>query len=341
MKGYQKKPQHIWLALFGIVLGLGALLKTVSAGEFSQAYIRLNRMAATTANSGILVVFTVPAGNSATEAKVVVEFSAGFTVAASPTITVTGIPAGATALPGTLVAAGSTTTLTVTGVTNLTAATQYAFILSDGVTNPSAGAHTATITTKTGADAAIDSKIVGLRVISDDQVTVSATVDPTFNWVLSGNSMALGTLSSSSVVSVASPITVTATTNGTNGWIGWVKSQNTGLTSASASNTIATSGTVDGAPTTLSTGAEGYVLDADLTTDSGTGDGTVTIAAEYNGGTTSAGGTLASTLTQFASSDGTTGGDVITLIPRATISTVTEAATDYTDTLDVIGAGNF
>lgn len=329
------------LALLGVVLALGVALQSARAGEFTQAYIRLDRMEAATANSGILVVFTVPAGNTGTEASLTVVFGAGFTVAATPTITVTGIPAGVTALPGTLTAAGSTVTLTVSGVTNLTAATQYGFILSDGVTNPSAGAHTATITTKTGAAATIDTKVVGLRVISDDQVTVSASVDPTFNWVISGNSMDLSTLSTSAVVSVASPITVTASTNGTNGWIGWVKSQNAGLISTSASNTIATTGTVNATPDTLSVGAEGYVLDADLTTDSGTGDGAVTIAAEYNGATTSAGGTLSTTLTQFASGSGTTDGDIITLIPRASISAITEAAEDYTDVLDVIGAGNF
>ncbi len=91
---------------------------------------------------------------------------------------------------------------------------------------------------------------------------------------------------------------------------------------------------------TLSAGTEGYVLDADLDTD-GSGGGTLTIDAEYNGLTTSAGGTLSATFTEFASADGPAGDDVVTLIPRAAISGLTEAASDYTDTLTVVAAGNF
>jgi hypothetical protein len=48
---------------------------------------------------------------------------------------------------------------------------------------------------------------------------------------------------------------------------------------------------------------------------------------------------------QIASCSGTApataNGDVITLIGRAAISAVTPAGNDYTDTITVVGAGNF
>jgi hypothetical protein len=164
-------------------------------------------------------------------------------------------------------------------------------------------------------------------------------VAPTFTFVFANNSQPLGTLTSSAISS-GTGTGITITTNAPSGWNAWVKSANAGLTSANASKTIATTGTLDNAPSTLSTGTEGYVLDVDLTTDAGSG-GTVTLAGEYNGTTTSAGGTVSTTLQSIASANGTANGDVITLIPRAAISGITPAASDYTDTLTVVGAGIF
>jgi hypothetical protein len=82
-----------------------------------------------------------------------------------------------------------------------------------------------------------------------------------------------------------------------------------------------------------------------VTTDSGTGTGTVSQAsnfgAEYNGTNTTSGGTLSTTFQPIAAANGTTDGDVLTLIERAKISAVQAAATDYTDTLTVVAAGRF
>lgn len=117
-------------------------------------------------------------------------------------------------------------------------------------------------------------------------------------------------------------------------------SANQSLDSAASGDTIVTTGTVNDSPDTISAGTEGYVLDVDLTTDGG-GGGTVTIDPEYNGTTTSMGGTLSATYESIATSNGAASSDVLTLIPRVTISGLTEAATDYTDTLTVVGAGVF
>jgi hypothetical protein len=132
-------------------------------------------------------------------------------------------------------------------------------------------------------------------------------------------------------------------TNAGNGWVAFMRSQNTSLDSAITGDVIETAGTVnDNATTTLTAGTEGYVVDVNLTTDSSDGDsGVVTIDADYNGATTSAGGTLSTTHQLIASANGPTDTDVITLIARATIDGLTQAADDYTDTLTVVGAGNF
>ena len=112
------------------------------------------------------------------------------------------------------------------------------------------------------------------------------------------------------------------------------------MNSASTGATIATAGSIDAAPTSLTGGNYGYVLDVDLTTDSGTsGTGTVTIDPEYLGADTSSGGTLSTSFQPVASADGVTDGDVLTLIERARVTAIQAAANDYTDTLTVIAAG--
>ncbi len=338
----------------GIFMLIGVLVvglwpgRPVLGADLEEAFLRMDRMKASTATN-VRVVFKVPAGNSGTEAKVKVTFGAGMTVAAA-TVNTTGITGTSNgtadnpvALPGTLSIANSGQDLTVTGVTNLSASTWYGFNIATGVTNGSAAQYVNSITTLTSGDATVDTKQVATRVIADDQIVITAVVPPTFNFTLSGNTDAFtSSLSVSSVVSTTG-VTATLVTNGGNGWIAWVKSANAALSSAAASYTIDSAGDATNAtPTTLSTGSEDYVLDVDLTTDSGTaGSGTVTVAGEYNGDSTSKGGTLTTGYTKIASADGPTDGDVLTLIERATISGMTPAATDYTDTLTVVGAGVF
>lgn len=335
------------LVVVGLLVGLWPG-RPVLGADLEQAFLRMDRMKASTATN-VRVVFKVPAGNSGTEAKVKVTFGAGMTVAAATVNTTgfTGTSSGSAdnpvALPGTLTIANSGQDLTVSGVTDLSASTWYGFNIATGVTNGTAGQYVDTITTLTSGDATIDSKQVATRVIADDQIVITATVPPTFSFALGANTDTFSTnLSVSSVVST-SGVTATVITNAANGWIAWVKSANAALASAAASHSISSAGSAtDATPTTLSTGSEDYVLDANLTTDSATsGSGAVTIAPEYNGTTTSQGGTLTTGYTKIASANGPTDTDVITLVERATISGMTPAATDYTDTLTVVGAGSF
>jgi hypothetical protein len=323
----------------GILTLLLGLCPAPSQADFSSIYLRFDRMKASTA-SNVLVVFTPNAAG--TEASVQVAFGAGTTVSGTPAVSVSGIPTGVTALPGTLSASSASQTVTVSGVTDLTPGTSYGFYLNSTVTNGTAGSYTHTVTTKTSGAVTIDSTTVAGVVVGDEQIVITAAVPPTFDFDLDGNTDSFtANLDLNSVVSTSGRL-ATVQTNAPGGWVIWAKSSNQGLSSAAASYTIPTTGTVNGAPSTLSTGTNGYVLDANITTDSATvGSGTVSVAGEYNGSGTNQGGTLSSTYETVAQSDGPTDGDSVTVVFRSTVGGLTPAASDYTDTITLVGAGLF
>jgi hypothetical protein len=245
----------------------------------------------------------------------------------------------------------------------MTVGTTYGFYITGGVTNPATtGQKISKISTHSdgtpdfsGYTDAIDASRIATYIVDNngaatdsDQIVVTATVAPTYTLVLSGQSITLDT----SLATVEYPggaqngavsgITATATTNANNGHIMWLKANSaSGLTSTVAAASIAFSGTAaDATPTTLSAGTEGVVVDVDSTTN---GSGSLTISAEFNGASTSAGGTPSTTYQEIASATGPVGGtgDVVTILPRVAISSTTQSADDYTNTLTVIGAGNF
>ncbi|MEO6077517.1 MAG: hypothetical protein ABIP54_01910 [Candidatus Andersenbacteria bacterium] len=316
------------------------------ATGFTQVYLRLDRMKASTATGGM--VCAKPA-STATEADVEVAFPTGFTVngtAGNWTVTTTNITSGATAWAG-IGTASAVSGQTVTFPSgDLTVGTLYCFnfAASSTLTTGTAGdSKTGTITTTTSAPANIDTTTYATSIITDDQIVVSAVVPPIFTFALSGNTDAF-TSDLSTTTASTTGVTTTVGTNAQGGWIQWVKSANAALDSASTGASIATAGTVDDTPTDLAS-TTGYVLDVDVTTDSGTGTGTVSQAAgfgaEYAGANTTSGGALSTTFQPIAASDGTTDGDILTLIERAKVSAIQAAAGDYTDTLTVVAAGRF
>ncbi len=340
------------VAAVALVLSVCAPLvpRPAEAVAFGQAYLRLDRMKANTATGG--TVCAKPT-TTATEGKVVVAFPSTYTVnttAANWTTNTTNIPAGSTGWVGITTATSATSPANVVTFTSgdLTVNTLYCFNFSATSTLTTAGSaassQQASIETQTAASAAIDHTDIALANITDDQIVVSAVVPPTFVFTLSGNTDTFSTnLDPASIKSTAGR-TVTVTTNAKGGWIAWAKDTQQGLFSASANYKINTAGTINGAPNTLVAGTEGYVLDTDLTTDAA-GGCTLAVDAEYNGATTDAGGTLSGTFQPIAACTGTApataNGDVITLIERAAIAGSTPAGADYSDTITVVGAGNF
>jgi hypothetical protein len=329
-------------------------LKLTHAVDLTEAAVRLDRMdvshVATTTDP--IVVFA-KITSTATEDTVKITFASGFTVDSTPAnITVSKTCSQGATLQGEAATdwppTGTTAATSVSGqnVTidsdDLTPGTLYSFCITGGITNPgSAGEKEITITTQTSGAAAIDTKTVAVDIVSDnaDQVSVSANVTPTFNFALSGNSIVLGDLSTSTTTT--GNITVDIDTNAGNGWQAWVKSTNAGLLSASTSDQIDTQGTLDDDPTAYGAGNEHY--QAFVTVTNGTGAGTPSAANEYNNGESDdgRGGSLTTAYSSIATSTGVGSNDGITFKVYAAASSINEAADDYTDTLTIIGAGNF
>lgn len=308
----------------------------ISAAPFAHVSLRYDRMKEATLSS--LQVVLVPA-TTATEAKVKLVFDSA-SVGASQAVTVTGIPGGSTALPGTLTAVGAGTSIVVSGLTDLTVGTTYAFNLTVGVSTPAAGSAIDIVSTLTSGDSEIDATSVLSRYIANDQIVITANVPPTFTFSLSANSDSFTTDLSSSSVSVTNGRTVSVATNAPRGWIAWVRSQNAGLVSVTTGESIGTTGAVNTSPSVCQVNTDCYLLDADLTT-TGDGSGSLTIDPEYLGVGTSDGGTLSTSFQPFAKRTGKTAGDVITLVAKASMVATKAAGSDYTDTLTIVGAGSF
>ncbi len=322
---------------------------TAGAGGLSNTYLRLDRMRAATQTSARLVFTTAP--GTATEDNVRIDFSSAWStnsgsVNATQTVSVAtcATETGATALPGTtLSAAGSGTVVTISGVGNLAASTAYCVDLNSAsaVTLPTAGEYRPVITTQTGGTI-VDNATVSVRIVSDDTITVTAKVPPTFSFQLDSNVTAYTSELTPGTKQQTTARTVTVSTNAKTGWVTWLRNADTnGLYSAAVNKNIAptTPGTavdVDAAATT-----EQYVWGVSSLTQTA-GVGTLAISSAYDAsGLTNDGSGVDNSYRQVASSNGTADTAVVTLRSSATISNITPASSDYTDIIQVIGAGNF
>ncbi len=347
-----RRPLAFSLAVVLILVNLLVLAPPASAATLTNSYLRLNRMGTGTDSTMRVVFKTVGAGAtsvviSMNGADTTTWTGQSGTVSTTQAVTgVSGCDASATALPGSITAAGSGNTITISSVTALSATTVYCADLttSNSVHTPTtAGEFHPTITVGS------DSTTVAVRVVTGstgDQVVVNAVVPPTFNFAISGCASNIdnftANLAAGSVTSTGG-CTITVNTNAKTGWFAWARDSNTGLTSAAASKTIAS--TTPGTNATLSSGTEGYVLGV-TSISQGTGAGTTSATNAYgngSGGTAGAGqgSGLDSTLRLIASSNGTAASATLTTKEAAAISSLTPAATDYTDTVTFIGAGSF
>jgi hypothetical protein len=350
---YKRLKFHAAAALLVLSL-LASLLVAHRAGAagFDNAYIRLDRQAASTATTGLVCVN--PGSTSADVKTWSITFPTGFTVTdggsganwSTTNISTSGIPTGTSAWPNatsaSAAASGQTVTWTNSSAQTMTNGTTYCYrwTSSSALSTGSAGVNkTGTITTKNSSAVTIDSSPWATAVISNDQITVSATVPATFTFVLGGNSDSFTTNLDPTANSVStSGVTAQVITNALHGYIAWVKSANAALTSATRpSDPINTAGTVNGSPNTLSAGSDGYVLDVDETVDTDTNG---TIDGEYNGGA-NAGGTLSTSYQPIFSGTSATSGYTATLVEKASISATHPPASDFTDTLTVVSAGQF
>lgn len=345
MAASQHLLKHSKIALVaGLLLMIifSVIASNARAASLTEVMVRFDRMKISTATTG--TVCAEPT-STATEADVQVVFPASYTLGAAGTFTVNTTnlawPTGGTAWPG-INTATNVTSQTVTFPSgDLTAGTLYCFNWTNSgavtVKSSATSSNLGSVTTRTSGPANIDSEQYSTASIADDQIVVSATVPSTFSFALSANTDALGTLSSSSVTTSPTPRTVTVNTNAKNGWMVWARDANTGLTSASASSTIAS--TTPGTNSTLSAGTAGY--NTGFTSTQVGGSGTISIAAPFVGTGAGQGGGLDTTLRTVATSTGTADTAVLTVKNNVAINAITPAASDYTDTITLIGAGLF
>lgn len=357
------KTQRARHGLLALLLVAAAILPVLSyyqsahAAALAQVLVRFDRIKTSTATTG--TVCAQP-GTSSTDVKSYsVTFPTGYTLSSTAAnwmttnISTTNLawPSGASAWPNATsatagVPVGQTVTWTNSSAQTMNTGTTYCFnwTNSAAVTTSSSAtsSNVGSVTTTNSSSATIDTAQYATATITNDQVVVTATVPPTFSFTLSGNTDALGTLTTGGVAVSPTPRTVTIGTNARNGWVAWASSAltNGGLRSTTASYTIpsnCSSGT--GTNSTLSGGTEGY--NTGLTSSHASGTGTITVATPFVGGSTGKGGGLCGAFQTVASSNGTASSDVLTMTNNAAISTLTPAANDYTDTITVVGAGLF
>lgn len=336
------RPVLASILVLSIVIPIFSSLRA-NAAPLAQVEVRFDRMKISTASTGTVCVKPT---TTATEASVDVTFPTGYTVsgtAANHTVNTTNTawPSGASAWPSVATATAVSGQTVTFPSGDLTVGTLYCFNWTGGsaitVKSSATSSNTGTVTTNTSTPTAIDTGSYSTASISDDQVVVTATVPSVFSFALSGNTDSLGLLSTSAVTSSPTPRTATINTNAKNGWTVWAKDSSTGLTSATVSSTI--SSTTPGTNSTLSAGTNGY--NTGVTSSQVGGAGTITVAAPFVGSSAGQGGGLDTSLRALASSNGTANTAVLTIKNNVAIDPTLPAASDYTDTITIIGAGLF
>ncbi len=346
-----KNPQtvlSILLQLSIILLSVAypLLYPTKANATVTEGFVRFNRLSTGAAISGTACLKST----LTTQTNVVIVFPTGWTVsgtASNWTTTTTNLPTdpvgggAATAWPGIGTATSVVGLSVVFPGTALTAGTFYCFNFSGASSTVGTAGNDQTGQLKTqGGAPYTDSLNYSTSVVASgaEQVTVTASVSATMTFSLSGTSIALGTLSTSSVTS--GNVTQTVSTNARNGYVSWIQGTSTtggtggGLHSTLASADIPSNGSF---PTVTDLASNtGVVVDAVA------GTNTPTINAGYAGnGSTSGGHFDGGVFHEVSSKTGAQSGTTVVLNVRAKVSSTQAAATDYTDTLTVVAAGSF
>jgi hypothetical protein len=354
LKTFQNiKKTHIVVAAILVLSLITSMIvaRNAYAAALTQVMVRFDRMQTSTATTGTVCAKPATVG---TETTVKVSFPTGYTVSTTAgnwtvNTTNTGWPSGGTAWLG----IGTASTAVAQDVTfpssDLVVGTLYCFNWTNtAAVSTASGAsntNTGTVTTQATGPATIDASTFVTSTIADDTIDVTATVPQAFSFALSGVTDALGTLSTGSVTTSPTPRTVTVNTNAKNGWLVWAKDNFGGLCAASVGTCTANAQTTQlnttatGSNRTLSAGTSDVNFGITQTQTSG---GTVTVAAAFVGTAAGQGGGLSSTALQtLVSSDGPANNAVLTMKYNAAIDGIEAAATDYTDTVTVVGAGLF
>lgn len=342
-------------AFLSIVLQLSILLLSVAYpllypqkanATVTEGFVRFDRLATGSAISGTACLKST----LTTQTNVVIVFPQGWTIsgtASNWTVTTTNLPTdpvgggAATAWPG-IGTANNVNGLSVTFPgTALAAGTFYCFNFAGASSTVGSAGNDKTGQLKTQGGAPYTDSIdfaTSVVATAGEQITVTASVSATLTFSLSGNSIALGTLSSGTTTS--GNVVESVITNARNGWTSWIKGTQ-GTTTVGALHSTAANADIS-APaawptvsTLSSTG--GYVIDVDATA------GSPTINTAYDGNTTDKGGASTTLFREIATKTTPTSiaQDQVTINARARAASTQAAGADYTDTLTVTAAGSF
>ena len=181
-----------------------------------------------------------------------------------------------------------------------------------------------------------DTGKIAIVILDSDQVSLTASVDPSISFSLSATSSAFSALSVGSVTTSSPDITLTVGTNSPNGYTISVRdvgnTTNPGLYNSVATYLIGSSNAAYDDNDLLEIGQEGYGIQA-----SSAG---ATIAARYDQTGNNVGGLeiTATTLASYATK--MVANQTITITHKAAIAAFTSAG-NYADTLTYIATGNF
>lgn len=329
------KITAILLAITLFSLYLPPILE-VGAGNLTNLKDTMTRLqTSTTSNHTIQFVptQTTPAGGG-----VRIEFDSGFDLGSLVYSDVT-MNDGTTSFTATTTSAcssanqfyfatstGPVVTLKLCTGATLANATTTITIANNRITNPStSGSKTITLKTCTDDPATCstirDSGKLAVAITSFDQVTISATVDPTITFTISANSANLGTLTTSAVSTAT--ITATTTTNASGGYSATILEDGNLRSGVNDINDVA-----DGI---VSAGSEEYGVS---TTDSGQEISQETGACDGNPASP-----ITSSAQTFAGSTGPAT-EGVTLCFAASITGTTPAGS-YSHIITLISTGTF
>lgn len=356
--------QKAFQAIASLILFVGVLepfLFPTDVSAAAKAYLRLDRVKINTATGGS-VCFN-PTSNETTVRQMAITFPVSGTPGTADSThfgvnqtaanwtwdtTSTNIPVGTSAFPGTATTStvsNGVVTFIDTADQSLNTGTTYClhFTGTSTLTTPTSAGNnfTGSITLNNSGGTQIGSETdnYASSIISNDQITVTATVPSSFSMSLSTNTAAIGTLPTSGAPASATGITLTISTNAANGWTAWAKNANANstLTSATTSDTSISSGAfASGAGNVHNlTSAAGYGLAV------AAGTGSPTVATEYNTSSPSIGSLDSTQFEKIVSATAPANGNTATLTFSAEAGATTKPATDYTDTVTVTASGNF
>jgi hypothetical protein len=164
-------------SLFSLIFNL----LSVQAAQFNQAFILTERQKANTQTTGLICAEPASAG---IETSLQITFPSGFNVSPSTddwAVATTNLPSNATTWPGINTATGVSGQTVTFPSSDLVVGTLYCFrwTSADALRTASTGGQNqATVATKTAGSIVIDSTTFQINTMTDDQLQISATVEP-------------------------------------------------------------------------------------------------------------------------------------------------------------------